>query len=380
MFRTLLYFVCLFFALLSAMTTARAGEIQMLPPVKYLDATATGGTPCDSSSSGLLQWDGTGPITCINSFVGDKGGNLSVGAKGPGWPYAWAWPSPVGKPRLFINSTGAYNGGGVGDLAIASASNNFVSMYMGANPTGTGDNPGSGACCGYGYIQGEYWTAGWNPVVINPAGGSVYLGSSTVSTSVHITGYMPGFNWMAFIDNKAYHDGGEGLAITAGDSGSTTNYIGFYDGDGGGHGGIIKTGAGLAYMDTSDARIKENITDSNIGLAELMRLHVKQFSLKADPKHTRVTGFIAQDMEKAYPDAVQTNGDDGVVPLGKEAKPWMLDYGRVTPLIVNAVKDLKAINDNQAAEAKKQAAEIEALRQALEAQEQKIKELEARLK
>jgi hypothetical protein len=49
---------------------------------------------------------------------------------------------------------------------------------------------------------------------------------------------------------------------------------------------------------------------------------------------------------KVYPEAVTTNGDDGKVKLDKMKMGWGVDYGRLTPLIVRAVQELKADNDN----------------------------------
>jgi hypothetical protein len=76
------------------------------------------------------------------------------------------------------------------------------------------------------------------------------------------------------------------------------------------------------------------------------------FNYKAAPKKTRVQGFIAQDLYKVYPEAVMTNGDDGAKPLAKGATPWRVDYGRLTPLLVKSIQELKAVNDSQAAEIK----------------------------
>lgn len=113
----------------------------------------------------------------------------------------------------------------------------------------------------------------------------------------------------------------------------------------------------VLYNTTSDRRMKENITGTREGLQKLMRLPVRDFAFRADPSHTIVTGFIAQELEKVFPEAVTTNGDDGETPLKGKSKPWSVDYGRVTPLIVKATQELngkvdeltvqlKAANDN----------------------------------
>src|SRR5262249_47736850 len=53
-------------------------------------------------------------------------------------------------------------------------------------------------------------------------------------------------------------------------------------------------------------------------------------------------------------------------------RPWMVDYGRVTPLLVKAIQDLDAIN------AEKQKA-IDALQSTIENQQKQINELKSRM-
>ncbi|GBL35458.1 hypothetical protein EMGBS15_10530 [Filimonas sp.] len=50
-------------------------------------------------------------------------------------------------------------------------------------------------------------------------------------------------------------------------------------------------------------------------------------------------GFIAQQLYEIYPYAVSQGGED---PL---KNPWMVDYGRVTPLLVKSVQELAAQNE-----------------------------------
>ncbi|MEI6656312.1 MAG: hypothetical protein WCP45_16235, partial [Verrucomicrobiota bacterium] len=44
-------------------------------------------------------------------------------------------------------------------------------------------------------------------------------------------------------------------------------------------------------------------------------------------------------LDAVFPDAVTEGGDDA------KTKPWSVDYGRVTPLLVQSIQDLKAEND-----------------------------------
>ena len=46
--------------------------------------------------------------------------------------------------------------------------------------------------------------------------------------------------------------------------------------------------------------------------------------------------MLAQDVAKVYPEAVHAGGDD------PQLEPWMIDYGRLTPLLIRAVQELTA--------------------------------------
>ena len=116
--------------------------------------------------------------------------------------------------------------------------------------------------------------------------------------------------------------------------------IGFQNIDGTAMGSISQTDWGtVAYNTTSDRRLKENITPTHFGLADLMKLQAVDYNFIADPAKTPQTGFIAQDLDAVFPDAVTEGGDDATT------KPWSVDYGRVTPLLVKSIQDLKAEND-----------------------------------
>jgi hypothetical protein len=104
-------------------------------------------------------------------------------------------------------------------------------------------------------------------------------------------------------------------------------------------------GTGIVYNTSSDRRIKENIATTTEGLATLMQIPVEDFNFISDPGKTRQQGFIAQEMYKYYPAAVSTNGDNGTDTLASTTRPWGVDYGRLTPLLVQAVQDIANLSD-----------------------------------
>ncbi|MCI1187237.1 tail fiber domain-containing protein [Hymenobacter sp. DH14] len=91
---------------------------------------------------------------------------------------------------------------------------------------------------------------------------------------------------------------------------------------------------GVNYNTTSDKRLKEHVGRTRFGLADLLKLEVKDYNFIGQPATSRVTGFLAQDLFKVYPDAVK-EGDYGTTVTNQ----WAVDYGRLTPLLVQAIQD-----------------------------------------
>jgi hypothetical protein len=98
-------------------------------------------------------------------------------------------------------------------------------------------------------------------------------------------------------------------------------------------GNIARTATGTAFNTTSDYRLKEKIRPTHYSIADLMKVEVVNYNFKADKAKTTTTGFIAQDLYKIFPDAVTVGGENVT------EKPWTVDYGKVTPLLVKAIQD-----------------------------------------
>jgi hypothetical protein len=130
-------------------------------------------------------------------------------------------------------------------------------------------------------------------------------------------------------------------AIDIGMDGTSGRHIDFYTDNGTrvAAGGISSNTSTTYYNATSDRRLKENITPTHFSLADLMNVQIVDYSFLSDATKTVQTGVIAQDLQLVYPGAV-TEGSDDV-----NTKPWSVDYGKLTPLLVKAVQDLKTEND-----------------------------------
>ncbi len=133
----------------------------------------------------------------------------------------------------------------------------------------------------------------------------------------------------------------KGIIIRAGmnaNPATSTYYALFRDGSGTDIGGVRGDGAGgILYSTTSDKRLKQNIQTFDQGLATLEKINPTIYQRKSKPDQDEV-GFIAQDLYKVVPQMVGGHPNDRV-----EESPMTVDYGRLTPVLVAAVKEQQAI-------------------------------------
>jgi trimeric autotransporter adhesin len=83
-------------------------------------------------------------------------------------------------------------------------------------------------------------------------------------------------------------------------------------------------------VNTSDARLKTNITTSPYGLQQVLLMKPVQYNWKTNPNTDLQIGFLAQDIKEIIPEAVvtPTNGD----PMG-------MKYNELIPVLVKAIQE-----------------------------------------
>jgi len=105
----------------------------------------------------------------------------------------------------------------------------------------------------------------------------------------------------------------------------------------GGLGKALSVGAGIASM-FSDERLKENVVDIKDGLDKVLKMKGKAYNYIGD--ESKSSGFMAQDLEKLFPDVVDNSDPSGF----KKVK-----YHELLPKIVKSIQELNDKVERRAA-------------------------------
>jgi hypothetical protein len=138
------------------------------------------------------------------------------------------------------------------------------------------------------------------------------------------------------VRNQSAAGGAPGIAVASGPNGAdtTTLMVQFWDyAVTTGVGSIFRNGTNVVgYGTASDERLKSDVHESDRGLDALMAMKVRDYLMG----ETRSQGLIAQEVAELYKEAVFEGGDD------PQLEPWMIDYGRLTPLLIRTIQQQQA--------------------------------------
>jgi endosialidase-like protein len=188
------------------------------------------------------------------------------------------------------------------------------------------------------------------------SGGCVFIGGGTADTTriFHIANATTSFA-IARIQSTGGGATNNVLRLDGGDNSTTgSKFIIFHRPDGTEIGSVSQNAAGtVAYNTSSDARLKTDIQDSDMGLAEVLRIRPRRFRFRTDRTNQILHGFVAQELVTVFPEAVTigATAKDCDCDLGRRGEhdpdccnssAWGVDYGKLTPILVKAIQELTA--------------------------------------
>jgi hypothetical protein len=200
---------------------------------------------------------------------------------------------------------------------------------------------------GFIFYTAPFGTAGntipYTSVMTIQQGGNVGIGTTQPANKFSLTGSSPSGKPLAFIENTSELSTSSGMYVKVG-GGIGTYFIAFFDFNGQILGHIDQVNANnVSYSTSSDKRLKNIIGTTQKGLSDLMKIKVYDYTFKSDAKKNIQTGFMAQELYDIFPQSVSKPRDNNE---SAEKNPWMVDYGRVTPLIVKAVQEQQQLIDD----------------------------------
>ena len=336
----------------------------------------------DGSSGQVLQTNGAGTLSWANSSVSATNG-LSTISSSVGLGGTLTQNSTITQGfydlEFNLNSSGSFiiSDSGIDHFEMDGNGN----MYVGGdtywrNSTTSGTNVGRlYSSSGSGVL--DLFTSGSTNTRISSTGtsffngGNVGIGTFGPNEVLDVEG-IDASGFIAEIYNRSTSTSADGLAIRIGNTSVSTNnyFIGFYTSGTTIRGRVTGNGlGGLLYSTTSDARLKTNFKNVDGALAMISRMNPQWYEYKNHLGYQEM-GFLAQELQKVYPNAVAGSPDSD-----PKTEPMMVDYAKITPLLTAGIQELQqkvnTLEDN--------VADLEAENTALKATVAKYEALEARI-
>lgn len=280
-------------------------------------------------------------------FRVDDGGKVGIGITSPQQLLDLSSSQPALRITNTTNlGTTAWAGTEIGKLEFYNTDLSAPSVAANISVIGSGDSASGVAAGDIAFFTKNVAGSLTEKMRITDLG-TVGIGTSSPgSYNLRITGTRQGSSGdlaVASFENAGTSSADVLTLKQTGEVGSSESaFVNFYTSSGL-IGSIASNGSGVTtYNTSSDRRVKDNIEDTHYGLDDLMKISVREYTMRQDAKGLKQVGFIAQELQAIYPDAVSKTDDDGLSPLNGRT-PWSIDYGRLTPLLVKAVQDQQGL-------------------------------------
>lgn len=265
----------------------------------------------NSTAGGFGIWDNT--ASTWRFMVKNSTGNVGIGTTNPG-------------AKLDV---GGVSDGGITIKGYATGPNTLVSSY----------NVYTGPTCMYENVQDCGYTEEYmQEQASDPNNYQTVNVYSSSGTGVEGTGSYVGVRGVGLDESNGVGVIGEGekygvYGYATPIAGSPTNpSYGVYCGGS----GTFYCGGSRPWINNSDLRLKENVYTIKDALDKVLGLRGVTYEWKSDKTDDKNLGFIAQEVKNVLPEVVSQD-EDGY---------YSINESSITAVLVEAVKELKAENDD----------------------------------
>lgn len=240
--------------------------------------------------------------------------------------------------------------GGVG-IGVVGSSNDIGGYFSSYVTTGVGlvCNAASSTSRAFQINQGRFVWGSYS--IAQPAGSTTtYLRNdgqwatidfATNATNATYASYLGGVadsGWARIFPTNSGTANASGAGINLLGS-SSTGIAGAYVGTSGSGNTVTWT---VQTTSPSDVRLKEEIADTDLGLAFVKQLRPVSYKLKADPRHQKGYGFIAQEVEAIIGDQSSLVYEEPNWQVGDEIGFKTIHYPSYIAVLTKAIQELSA--------------------------------------
>jgi len=222
-------------------------------------------------------------------------------------------------------------------IGVVGSSNNIGGYFASTLTSGVGlvCNAASGASRAFQINQGTF---AWGAYTIAQPTGSTttFLRNDGQWTTVDAMGGYAASSWARIFPTNSgtANAGGSGLNILGS---ASTGIVGAY---------VATSGTGntvtieVTTTSPSDIRLKEEITNCDLGLAFVKQLRPVSYKLKADPKHQKGYGFIADEVENIIESGSSLVYEEPDWKVGDEIGFKTIHYPSYIAVLTKAIQEL----------------------------------------